>query len=151
MGGGGFDAGAFDGLQPAGDGGMSGMGGGSMIPEVTKLREWEDAHERKLEDSVRNEEQNRKERREQAAKDIKAWADEQKVSFQKRQAHNRTEEKEFIAQRDAGLKGNVANPWERVVFLIDTSSKAGSEKEEKNLDRMKNLMIQLKANPPAMA
>ena len=45
---------------------MGGMGGGgSMIPEATKLREWEDAHERKLEDASRTEEQNRKERKEQ--------------------------------------------------------------------------------------
>lgn len=159
-GGGGFDAGAFDGLPLAsGDGAMGmgggaavmGGGGGSAIPEPTKLREWEDAHERKLEDYMRQEEQNRKERKDQATKEIQDWYNEQKAAHQKRAAHNRTEEKEFLAMRDAGLKGNLANPWDRVVTLIDTNTRAGQEKDEKDLGRMKNLMIQLKANPPAAA
>lgn len=145
---GGFDASAFDGLPLASDSAPM-AGGGSVIPEATPLREWEDEHSRALEDLENKEAAERKEKKTAAEKDLKNWLEEQKIGYQKRQALNREEEKEFIATRDASLRGSTTNPWERVSTLIDTNARAGEQKDEKDLARMKALLIQLKTNPPA--
>merc|ERR1719235_2260425 len=45
---------------------------GSGIPEPTALREWEEKHERELEETMRKEETEKKERRAKAQEEIKA-------------------------------------------------------------------------------
>lgn len=149
---GGFDASAFDGLPLASDSAtptLAGGGGGSMIPEATPQREWEDEHSRGLEELENKEAAEKKEKRTAAENDLKNWLQEQTGSFAKRQALNREEEKEFLATRDAGLRGSTANPWERVSTLIDTNARAEEKKDGTDLARMRALLIQLKTAPPA--
>merc|ERR1719356_599961 len=104
----------FSGMPVAQDPGLM----SKPVPEVTKLREWEDQHEKELDEISRKEEADR--------------------------------EDEGMAQkaREAAEKPG-ANPWERVVDLIDTSARTADESHDTS--RMRALLIQLKSNPVVAA
>merc|ERR1719468_1449981 len=139
MGGGYVDP--FQGM-PAQDAGM-GMPGMS-IPEMTKLREWENKHEEELEEKSRNEEAAKKETRQTASDWLAKWYADRQGDQTKRAEVNRVQEKEIEAGRLAAMKPG-ANPWERVVELIDTNSRTADE--SRDTTRMRSLLIQLKSNP----
>lgn len=117
--------------------------GGSM-PEMTALREWEDKHEKELEEKSRKEEGDKKVRREAAYAEIQAWKEERDLNMKKKRDTNRLDEETTGAA--AGAKPVSENPWERVVELIDTAAR--SSEDSRDVARMRNLLIQLKANPP---
>merc|ERR1719428_2099726 len=124
-----------------------GAGGGMMIPEMTALREWEEKHERELEEIMRKEEMDKKGRREKAKEDIAAWYEERKTNNAKKAKSNREEEATLEAARAEQMKPG-ANPWERIVDLIDTNAQANVADGVKDTSRMRTLLISLKNNPP---
>merc|ERR1712204_130963 len=122
------------------------MGGG--IAEVTKLREWEAKHEEELEETARKEAGAKQQTRESAANELAKFYQDRKAEMTKRVEVNRAQEKELEAGRLAAMKPE-ANPWERVVDLIDTSARTADEAGDTS--RMRSLLIQLKSSPLAIA
>jgi len=122
------------------------MGGATSksIPEMNALREWEDKHERELEEAARKEEAQKKERRSSAGEKLKKWHEERAVGIQQKQGTNRKEEESAEQVKAAAMKPG-ANPWERVVALIDTSAR--TDDQSRDTARMRNLLIQLKSQP----
>merc|ERR1719343_299457 len=118
--------------------------GGMQIPEVTKLREWEAKHEEELEETARKEEAAKRQTREKAAAELAKWSQDRQADISKRLEVNRAQEQELEAGRLAALKPE-ANPWERVVDLIDTNSRTADE--SRDTSRMRSLLIQLKSDP----
>merc|ERR1712129_340112 len=82
--------------------------------------------------------------RESAANELAKFSQERKAEMTKRVEVNRAQEKEMEAGRLAAMKPD-ANPWERVVDLIDTSARTADE--ARDTSRMRSLLIQLKSNP----
>merc|ERR1712216_982970 len=117
----------------------------SSIPEVTALREWEDKHRLELEEQEKKEENLKKERRAEAAKEIKTWYDERNENIAKKRSTNRMNEEALSDTKT----GPSANPWERVVELIDTNSRTADE--ARDVSRMRALLIQLKSSPVVTA
>merc|ERR1719277_1572221 len=126
----------------------SNVGAPAPIPEVTKLREWERAHEEELEEKGRNEEAAKRQTREAAAEELAKWHQDRKADMAKRVEVNRAAEQEMEAGRLAALKPE-ANPWERVADLIDTSARTADE--SRDTSRMRSLLIQLKSDPVGTA
>eukprot|EP00933_Yihiella_yeosuensis_P034364 TRINITY_DN2785_c0_g1_i1.p2 TRINITY_DN2785_c0_g1~~TRINITY_DN2785_c0_g1_i1.p2 ORF type:complete len:170 (+),score=61.44 TRINITY_DN2785_c0_g1_i1:72-581(+) len=128
--------------------GMPTQPSGGNIPQTNALREWEEKHEAELEKIARDETAQKEERRKKAATELKEWTDEKSSANSKRLTTNRADEKATEAARAEALKPG-ANPWERVVDLIDTSAKTADE--ARDTTRMRNLLIQLKSNPVVSA
>merc|ERR1719388_440017 len=97
---------------------------------------------------MRKEEMDKKGRREKAKEDIAAWYEERKTNNAKKAKTNREEEATLEAARAEAMKPG-ANPWERIVDLIDTNAQAGDS--FRDTSRMRTLLISLKNNPPAIA
>merc|ERR1719510_862240 len=71
----------------------TGMGSGTRtIPEMNALREWEDKHERELEEIDTKEKAEKKEKRQVAADELKKWYEDLNANMKKRHATNRTDE-----------------------------------------------------------
>merc|ERR1719433_1491935 len=131
----------FQGM-PVGD---SSMGAGARtIPEMNALREWEDKHERELEEIDSKEKAEKKERRQAAQEELQNWYNDMKSATKKRHATNRTDEAGAEAARAEAMKPG-ANPWERVAELIDTNARMVDE--SRDTSRMRALLIQLKTSP----
>merc|ERR1719373_229245 len=125
------------------------MGAPSMsIPEMTALREWEDKHERELEENARKEETEKKDRRTTASSELGKFYEERASNLKKRQSSNRQDEEASEQARAEALKPG-ANPWERVVDLVDTNARTADE--SRNTSRMRSLLIQLKSSPKVEA
>eukprot|EP00930_Biecheleria_cincta_P056991 TRINITY_DN42_c1_g1_i1.p1 TRINITY_DN42_c1_g1~~TRINITY_DN42_c1_g1_i1.p1 ORF type:complete len:177 (+),score=45.62 TRINITY_DN42_c1_g1_i1:93-623(+) len=131
---------------------FQGMPSGGSVPEMnaSALREWEDKHEKELEEMARKEAAEKESRRSGAAGELSKWKNDRTETAQKRMATNRTNEKAAEQAKADALKPG-ANPWERVVALIDTSAK--TVEDSRDTSRMRTLLIQLKSNPvmPATA
>merc|ERR1719473_1758875 len=82
--------------------------GGMTIPEMNALREWEDKHERELEERSRKEEAEKKVRREAAYAEIQAWKEERDLNMKKKRDTNRLDEETTGAA--AGAKPVSDNP-----------------------------------------
>merc|ERR1719422_1503982 len=128
--------------------GVAGSPLGGIIPEMTKLREWETQHEEALEESARKEELAKRDTRQKASDELAKWYQDRTAELSKRLEVNRAQEQEMEAGRLAALKPE-ANPWERVVDLIDTNSRTADE--ARDTSRMRSLLIQLKSNPVGTA
>merc|ERR1719369_1310831 len=111
---------------------------------MSALREWEERHERELEEVGRKEEAERKERRAAAADELSKWYEEHSQTNTKRLSANRIEEQSSESTRSESMKPG-ANPWERVSDLIDVSAK--SLEGCRDTSRMRSLLIQLKTTP----
>merc|ERR1719506_3461980 len=118
----------------------------SAIPETSALREWEEKHEQQLEEKACEEQAQKNAKREAAAAEIAKWNEERKANTSKKHATNRADEETFAAANKNSPQG--ATPWERIVDLIDTSAHA-TDGDNRDVSRMRNLLIQLKSNPPA--
>eukprot|EP00931_Biecheleriopsis_adriatica_P093370 TRINITY_DN67115_c0_g1_i1.p3 TRINITY_DN67115_c0_g1~~TRINITY_DN67115_c0_g1_i1.p3 ORF type:complete len:148 (-),score=50.01 TRINITY_DN67115_c0_g1_i1:90-533(-) len=128
--------------------GMSADPSGGVSPDSNALREWERKHESDLEETARKEAANKEERRKAAAAELQKWNDERSESDKKRMTTNRADEKQAEAAKAEAMKPD-ANPWERVADLIDTSAKTAESGSD--VSRMRNLLIQLKSSPVAVA
>lgn len=135
----------FQGM-PVGD---AGMGCPRTIPEMNALREWEDRHERELEETDAKEKAGMRERRQAAQEELQSWYADVGAAAQKRQASNRSDEAAALASRAEAMKP-TANPWELVAGLIDTTAQAGGE-GGRDTSRMRSLLLQLKASPAMTA
>jgi len=123
-------------------------GGGKSIPESSPLREWEINHERELEEIATQESATKNETRKGAADELGKWYEERKDTISKRSSTNRKDEQTVLDNREAASKPD-ANPWERVVDLIDTNARTADE--SRDTSRMRALLIQLKSNPVVAA
>merc|ERR1712151_388749 len=130
----------FQGM-PVGD---AGMGGGMRIPEMNALREWEDKHERELEEIDTKEKNEKKEKRLAASEELKKWYEDLNANTKKRLSTNRTDESTAEAARAEAMKPG-ANPWKLVAELIDTNARTSDE--SRDTSRMRALLIQLKTSP----
>merc|ERR1719203_2598970 len=131
----------FQGMPVSQDTGLMGK---PAEATVSKLREWEDQHEKELDDISRKEEADKKDRRLKASEELTKWYDERTSDISKKKNTNRADENMAQKAREAAEKPG-ANPWERVVDLIDTSARTADE--SRDTSRMRALLIQLKSNP----
>merc|ERR1719158_445464 len=99
---------------------------------------------------MRKEEMDKKERRAKAKADIDEWYAERKANNDKKAKANREEEETLEKARAEAMRPG-ANPWERIVDLIDTNAQANIAEGVKDTSRMRTLLISLKNNPPATA
>merc|ERR1711972_683082 len=131
----------FQGM-PVSDTGM----GASMrtIPEMTALREWEDKHERELEEIDYKEKAEKKDKRQAASEELTKWYEDLNADTKKRHATNRTDESTAEVARAEAMKPG-ANPWKLVAELIDTNAR--TSEESRDTSRMRALLIQLKTSP----
>mmetsp|Transcript_71288 Transcript_71288/g.159612 ORF Transcript_71288/g.159612 Transcript_71288/m.159612 type:complete len:199 (-) Transcript_71288:84-680(-) len=124
------------------------MGGSrAAIPEVNALREWEDTHERDLEEKSQKEQGDKKERQAAAATELSAFYKEREQETKNRIATNRSDQEASEASKADSVKG--LNPWERVADLIDTRGAAADG--GRDTSRMRALLIQLKTSPVVSA
>merc|ERR1712046_129223 len=112
-----------------------------------KLREWERNHEAQLEDQMSKESLRKAERREHAATELQKWHDERKSNIAKRHEQMLIDEK-ALGESLPDASRSSSNVWERIVGLIDTSSRATISEDAKDTSRMRALLIQLKTSPP---
>mmetsp|Transcript_53566 Transcript_53566/g.100403 ORF Transcript_53566/g.100403 Transcript_53566/m.100403 type:complete len:192 (+) Transcript_53566:64-639(+) len=115
-----------------------------LIPEMNALREWEEKHEKELEEMARKEAQEKEQRRGTATGELQKWNEERVDTKKKRMASNRTNEDTTEKAREEAAKPG-ANPWERVCELIDTNAKA--TEDARDTTRLRSLLIQLKSSP----
>jgi len=123
-------------------------GAGSTGPqESSALREWEAKHNEELEAHARKEADEKAARRSAAAAEMAKWTEERKSNISKKHSSNRSEEDALAAANKGVPKGD--NSWEKIVDLIDTNARSGDE--ARDVSRMRALLLQLKAAPPAKA
>mmetsp|Transcript_80640 Transcript_80640/g.127394 ORF Transcript_80640/g.127394 Transcript_80640/m.127394 type:complete len:188 (+) Transcript_80640:59-622(+) len=115
-----------------------------LIPEMNALREWEENHEKELEEMARKEAHEKEQRRGNATSELSKWNEERLDSRKKRMATNRTDEETSEKVRVEAMKPG-ANPWERVCDLIDTNAKAAED--SRDTSRLRSLLIHLKSSP----
>eukprot|EP00434_Breviolum_minutum_P016122 symbB.v1.2.014209.t1/scaffold1027.1/size171366/11 len=115
-----------------------------IIPEMNALREWEENHEKELEEMARKEAQEKEQKRGNATSELSKWNEERLDSRKKRMATNRTDEDTSEKARVEAMKPG-ANPWERVCDLIDTNAKAAED--SRDTSRLRSLLIHLKSSP----
>merc|ERR1740120_664133 len=118
----------FQGM-PVQDASAGMCGGGGGIPEMTALREWEAKHEQELEETSRKEDTEKAERRKAASEQLREWYEERDANNQKRLTTNRSEEQTAETARAEAMQPG-ANPWERVVDLIDTNARTATPAAE---------------------
>jgi len=118
------------------------------IPEMTKLREWEDNHERQLEEFARSEEEKKRQQRQAASDEVRQWYEERSAATKKRLESNRADADVIAKAKDDGPKSS-GNPWEQVADLIDLSARVSDD--ARDTSRMRSLLIQLKASPVTCA
>eukprot|EP00281_Chroomonas_sp_CCMP1168_P009665 CAMPEP_0206269360 /NCGR_PEP_ID=MMETSP0047_2-20121206/32241_1 /ASSEMBLY_ACC=CAM_ASM_000192 /TAXON_ID=195065 /ORGANISM="Chroomonas mesostigmatica_cf, Strain CCMP1168" /LENGTH=269 /DNA_ID=CAMNT_0053697825 /DNA_START=6 /DNA_END=815 /DNA_ORIENTATION=- len=73
---------------------------------------------------------------------------ERKVQLETNRKNNRTEEDQFISDRDAALKKglNGKESWEKVCSYVDL---AADPKRKSNVQRMRSIYIAVKSTPPS--
>jgi len=111
------------------------------IPEMTPLREWEDKHERELDEANCKEVSDKKERRRVADEAILNFYEERQVGIKAKQGTNRTAQ-EAVEQEKLDADKPNANPWERVSELIDISART-VEDNGRCTERMRKLLLEL--------
>jgi len=136
----------FAGMAPA-DPGMSAKVG--SIPEMTALREWEEKHERELEEASCKEDNDKKERRRVADEAISKFYEERQAGIKTKQGTNRTTQ-QAVEQEKADADKPNANPWERVSELIDMSART-VEDNGRCTERMRKLLVELGSSPQMAA
>merc|ERR1719213_373995 len=128
--------------------GMAAPTMGMKIPEMTALREWEDKHQAELEEAQHKEDLERKAKKQKVEEEIKAFYAERATNIDKTKKKNRDEAVAAEKARQEATKPD-ANVWERVASLVDTNARAADE--ARDTSRMRNILIQLKSAPLAVA
>merc|ERR1712150_275772 len=80
--------------------------------------------------------------REQAKKELDDWYKHYEEQLNKTKVTNRESEKEFVAEVNDIRPGSE---WERVNKLVDFNTK--SNRNTKDMSRMRSIMLQLKQSP----
>merc|ERR1712029_1115472 len=118
--------------------------------EPETIRAWRADNEKRLAEKDAKEEENLKQAREQAKKELADWYKKYNEQLAKTKSSNRSAEEEFVAEGNdikpvAGAKPN----WERINKMVDFNSK--NSKSTQDTTRMKSILIQLKQNGKAVA
>jgi hypothetical protein len=112
-------------------------------PEPEKpnaMVEWRRQWRERMEEKDAAARKAKQERQEKARAALAQFYEQRESHKEKMQANNRAEEQELLAKQSDEKTND--NPWERIVSLIDTKEDA-----EKDVSRMKEMMIQLKHTP----
>ncbi|KAG8226000.1 hypothetical protein J437_LFUL003059 [Ladona fulva] len=112
--------------------------------EPEKIRKWREEQKERLEVKDENEEKKKQEWREVAKKELEDWYRHHEETISKTKAANRNAEKQFVAEVDEMEPGTE---WERIAKLCDFNPK--SSKSNKDVSRMRSIILQLKQSPPA--
>mmetsp|Transcript_6597 Transcript_6597/g.8378 ORF Transcript_6597/g.8378 Transcript_6597/m.8378 type:complete len:223 (+) Transcript_6597:308-976(+) len=115
-----------------------------MQTESTALKEFEKEFSAKIAEKDEENKKMREEMKEIAAKELETFLKEYRNKCETKHSNNKQEEEEFTKKiRDADQGGSL-NPWERIVNLVDVSENSMTEGREKDVTRLKNMLIQLK-------
>lgn len=110
--------------------------------EPEKIRKWREEQKRRLEEKDIEEEKKKDELRASARKELEEWYKHHEEQIEKTQNQNRSAEKEYVMNRDAGTAGQE---WEKIAKLCDFNPK--SSKSTKDVSRMRSIILQLKQTP----
>jgi len=110
----------------------------------TKLREWQEAHEKILDAKRKSASDKKVETIEKAKLALERASKERDEKNKKARENNRNVEKQF--RKDYDSKMTTGRPWERVILHIDTQQK---DPIYKDVSRMRTLLIQLKGDQMA--
>lgn len=117
-----------------------------LVKEPEKIKKWREEQKQRIAEKDALEEKKMKEMKEVAKKELEEWyknRQEQLVkTIENNRLTNKASEAEIIANRDAA---QVGHEWERVTKLCDFNPKAN--KNNKDVNRMRSLLLQLKQQP----
>jgi len=116
----------------------------SPVPEVPRvepetIRKWRAEQAKRLEKKDTEEAKKMDEMKAAGKKELDTWYKQYNDQIAKTKAKNRTDEKEFVKQRDAELPGQ---PWEKITRLCEFNPKVS--KNTKDTGRMRSLLLQMK-------
>jgi hypothetical protein len=114
-------------------------------PATNRLRDWEQEHEKLLQESENKELEAKKTRRESANAALQDWHEEEDGKLSKKKELNRTTEQQFVKFQEE--KNTGGKPWDRVTSLIESVQAPA----ETDTTRMRKLLFSLKANPVTKA
>ncbi|GAB5034003.1 clathrin light chain [Nannochloropsis oceanica] len=116
------------------------------LPSTSALDAFLEEWERKLDAKRGVENEKRSTVIEKARAELAKFAEEREEMREKKQSANRKEEQVKLEKLEADLEAE--NPWERVISLIDMQTDVGGpESPSCDLQRLKQMLIQLKAEP----
>jgi len=146
-----YDSAVTNGMENLGIGTGEGEGRSSprfIMParpkeEPETIRKWREDQEERLKLKDETEQIKMNELREQAKKELDDWYKHYEEQLNKTKVTNRESEKEFVAEVNDIRPGSE---WERVNKLVDFNTK--SNRNTKDMSRMRSIMLQLKQSPP---
>eukprot|EP01114_Cavostelium_apophysatum_P009747 TRINITY_DN22_c0_g3_i1.p1 TRINITY_DN22_c0_g3~~TRINITY_DN22_c0_g3_i1.p1 ORF type:complete len:190 (-),score=33.06 TRINITY_DN22_c0_g3_i1:109-678(-) len=110
--------------------------------EETPLSVYRAEHDKKLDEKARRSEEKREKIISEANDNINQFYHKRDEQKEKNRSTNRTNEKTFVADRDAVLSGSASsNEWARVATLVDFKTTTTSMKDT---SRMRKILIDLK-------
>jgi len=107
--------------------------------EPEKIRKWREEQKTRLEKKDSEEEKEKNKLCVLAKKELEEWYKSRKEELEKRKKNNRTQEKEFIRDRDADKPGAE---WERIAKMCEFNPKAA--KQAKDVTRLRSMLLQKK-------
>eukprot|EP00941_MAST-03F_sp_MAST-3F-sp1_P002383 g2383.t1 len=112
-----------------------------VVPEVASaMVEWRQKWRKMCEEKDEMDRKAKEKRQADAREALQKFYEQRESHKEKMHANNRAEESDLMNKQAAEKESG--NPWERIVSLIDTKEDA-----EKDVSRMKEMMIQLKHSP----
>lgn len=118
---------------------------GALGPGNGKVKEWEVQQEQRCQNLANQELTEKKQRRENAQKELQTWYSDRKDKMKTKLAANRTQEAAWQRlQADAGAD---KNPWERVLSLISELPSKQDQPPVNDTSRFKQMLLKLKAEP----
>jgi len=111
--------------------------------EPEKIKRWREEQKERLEKKDDAEQQKKEELRLQAKKDLEEWYKHHDEQISKTRAANRSAEKQYVYEESSPEPGQ---DWERIAKLCDFNPKAS--RGNKDVSRMRGIILQLKQSPP---
>lgn len=101
----------------------------------------EEERRKKLNQKISQELEDKQRLRGEAIEYLKRWEDQRAKNISKKKEFNKTNEQEYLKQRDEEKAGNI-NPWDKVIQNIQL--KEGEHKGTRDISRMKSAILQRK-------
>ena len=114
-----------------------------MVDEFKFTREWNMQFRERCEAKDKEAMEKKKELLSAGAEELNKWKEERANKLKAKAEMNRQEEEKAIESAKADME--CANPWERVVKLVDMSAEV-----ERDMSRMKQVMIRMKSDAASM-
>lgn len=116
--------------------------------DTTILDAWEEKHRQELKEKRAAAEKKRSEALKAGEEASAKLIEERKKQVESNKKKNRSDEAQFTADRDSALKGGLIGKesWEKVCSYVDL---AADPKRKANVQKMKSIMIAVKATPPS--